>query len=116
MTTDTTAGRVDRAVEALLSGRPAVVEPSLRDVVAAAAVVRAAHPLLPPGTAFEERVAERLRQHSRLAGAAVLPRALAGIRSHPRLLAAAGSAAVSVAGVTAFAVWRAAHSGRAARS
>lgn len=113
---DSSAARVDRAVDTVLQARPPIlVEPALRDVIAAAAAVRAAHPLLPPGAVFEERLAARLRAHA--SATAAWPRALAGIRGHRLLFAGAvGSAAVSVAGVTAIAVWRAAHPPRGARS
>ena len=118
MASDSLPARLDRSVDSLVAHRPPVVEPDLRQLIEIAAAIHAAHPLLPPGTSFEERLAARLREHARHAGAAVLPRAIAGLRSHPRLLVAGavGSAAVSVAGVTAFAVWRAAHTGRGARS
>ncbi len=118
MASESVATRLDAAIDLILARRPQITEPALRDVVEVAAAVHAAHPLIPPGTLFEERLAARLRRHARLMGAAALPRALAGIRSHPRLLVAGavGSAAVSVAGVTAIAMWRAAHPGRPARS
>ena len=113
------ARRVDRAVDALLEARPPlVVEPELRGVIAAAAAIRAAHPLVPPGATFEEGLRARLRLRAAgMVGEPAWPRALAGIRNHRLLFAGAvGSAAVSVAGVTALAVWRAAHGDRGARS
>ena len=121
MKTTTDARAIDAAVDAVIAGRPPIVERRLRPLVEVAATIRAALPLLPTGAVFNERLARRLHETSARSAAGIgpgplgLPRAWAGIRSHPRLLVvgAVGSAAVSVAGVTAIAVWRAAHPGRA---
>ena len=107
---------LDRAIDALIDGRVAAAGPGKRVLLDVAAAVRAALPVIPPGVLFEDELAGRLRTlaegGSVSGGPLVSPaRAWAGIRRHPRLVitGAVGSAAVSVAGVTALAVWRATH-------
>ena len=107
---------LDRAIDALIDGRVAAAEPRVRVLLHVAAAVRAALPVVPPGVLFEDRLAGRLgilAGGGSVAGRPLISpaRAWAGIRSHPRFIitGAVGSAAVSVAGVTALAVWRAAH-------
>lgn len=102
------ARRLDRAVDTLLAEGRAIVDPSLRPLLEAAAAIRAALPLLPSSLLFEERLGRRLTG----AGAASHPlavRARAVLPHQHRLLmaGAVGSAAVGVAGATAYAVWRA---------
>ena len=113
--TEPPARRLDRAVDALLTDGRAVVDPSLRPLIEAAAAIRAALPLLHPGVFFEQRVARRLAaprtswlslQLVPLAPSALRARGV--IPQHRLLITGAfGSAAVGVAGATAYVVWRA---------
>jgi hypothetical protein len=85
------------------------VEPELRPLVDAAALLSSALPPLPAGSRFEARVAARLAASSPLARAAEAVGATVRRElRHPGRLIAAGavsSAAVGVT-VTALAVWR----------
>ncbi len=110
------ARRLDRAVDLLLAEGHAIVEPSLRPLIEAAAAIRAALPLLPSSLLFEERLGRRLTDaraaRHPLGFASIGPLAVRarGVLPHQhRLLmaGAVGSAAVGVAGATAYAVWRA---------
>lgn len=86
-----------------------MVEPELRPLVDAAALLSTALPPLPAGARFEARVAARLNSSSSFARAAEAVGAAARRElRHPARLIAAGavsSAAVGVT-VTAYAVWR----------
>jgi hypothetical protein len=107
--TRTTAQRLDEAIDRILAGDRPAVEPELRPLVDAAALLTSALPPLPAGARFEARVAARLAGSSSLARAAEAVGAAARREfRHPGRLIAAGavsSAAVGVT-VTAFAVWR----------
>ncbi len=102
-----TVERLDRALDALLSGQRAAAsaaafDATLRPMVSLGADVRAALPMPPVAPRFEARLGTRLAEMAE-------PRdPLAWARRHPgRLIVtgAVGSAAVGV-GITAFAVWR----------
>ena len=106
--TDSASRRLDRAIDRLLAfgstAAPPGVEPRLMD---AAARVRLGLPLVAPGPLFEARVAELLRALHPPGG---WHDVFTARSRHRRLIAGAiSSAAVSVAGLTAVAVWRAAH-------
>jgi hypothetical protein len=109
VSTRTTAQRLDEAIDRILAGDRPTVEPELRPLVDAAALLSSALPPLPAGPRFEERVAARLAASRPLARAAEAVGALARRElRHPGRLIAAGavsSAAVGVT-VTAVAVWR----------
>jgi hypothetical protein len=106
----TRAERLDRAVDALLAGRPVPppVDPSLRPLVDLAATLRTALLPVPAGSRLEARLAARLATRSPLNDGirAIGVRARRELRSRERLLlaGAVSSAAVGV-GVTAYAVW-----------
>jgi hypothetical protein len=116
MVNETSAARLDRAIEEVIAGRRPAVEPALQPLVEAAATLRAGLAPVPLGPRFEARLASRLRQRNPMERLAM---ALAGtvqdsrreLGQHARLLrsGALGSAAVGFAGVTFYAVWRAAH-------
>lgn len=105
----TTAQRLDEAIDRILAGDRPIVEPELRPLVDAAALLTSALPPLPVGSRFEARVAARLAASSPLARAAEAVGAMARRElRHPGRIIAAGavsSAAVGVT-VTALAVWR----------
>jgi hypothetical protein len=109
MSSRTPAGRVDVAVESLLAGRRPIVEDELRPLLRVAELTSAALRPIPPGAAFERRLAERLVRASvvRRAAGAVSSFTRRELSQPGRLLAAGAvsSAAVGVT-VTAFAVWR----------
>ena len=92
------ATALDAAIDALIAGTRPVAEPTLRPLVDTAATLRAALPVVPVSQLFEERLARRL------AGTpGPWPR-------RALVLGAVGSAAAaSLAGLTAYAVWRAGH-------
>lgn len=108
------AERVDHAIDELLAGGRPPVDGELRRLVAVGAILRDALAPQPVAPAFEGRLAARLR-----AGAAGRLGPIGGIgaagarelRIHARHLTtgAVGSAAIGLAGVTAYAVWRVAH-------
>jgi hypothetical protein len=106
----TRAERLDRAVDALLAGRPVPppVDPGLRPLVDVAAALRSALLPVPAGSRLEARLAARLAARSPLSDGmrALGQRAKRELRSRERLLlaGAVSSAAVGV-GVTAYAVW-----------
>jgi hypothetical protein len=106
----TPAERLDRAVDALLAGRPAPppVDSGLRPLVDLAAALRTALLPVPAGSRLEARLAARLATRSPLNDGirAIGVRARRELRSRERLLlaGAVSSAAVGV-GVTAYAVW-----------
>ncbi|MGH2416775.1 MAG: hypothetical protein ACRDFY_00440, partial [Candidatus Limnocylindria bacterium] len=66
----TTAQRLDEAIDRILAGDRPIVEPELRPLVDAAALLTSALPPLPVGSRFEARVAARLAASSPLARAA----------------------------------------------
>jgi hypothetical protein len=107
--TRTTAQRLDDAIDRILAGDRPAVEPELRPLVDAAALLSSALPPMPAGARFEARVAARLVSSSPLARAAeAVGEQLRRELRHPGRLIAAGavsSAAVGVT-VTALAVWR----------
>ena len=109
MRSPTPAQRLDEAIDRILAGDRPIVEPELRPLVDAAALLTTALPPLPAGSRFEARVAARLAASSPLARAAEAVGAMARRElRHPGRLIAAGavsSAAVGVT-VTALAVWR----------
>jgi NADPH:quinone reductase-like Zn-dependent oxidoreductase len=99
----TPAERVDRLVDAILApaGTPGAA-PDSRPLAGLIGLVADALPPIPPGVAFESRLAARMAETT--AGR----RTFGLLRQRGRLLvtgAAVSSAAVGV-GVTAFAVWR----------
>ena len=99
--------RLDRAIDRLMgAGHGADAVPvELAPLMEAATRVRSGLPLVAPGPLFEQRLAallEALRRAER-------PVAVGAARQRRLLAGAIGSAAVSLAGVTAVAVWRAAH-------
>jgi len=103
----TDAQRIDRAVSAVLAGRPVALPPPLADELSAARALRADLPLVPPGDAFEEALALRLSdRHTPDAGTWVSDFA----RRHHRLMltGAVGSVLVSTAGAAVVA-WRLVH-------
>ena len=103
----TDAQRIDRAVSAVLAGRPVALPPPLADELSTARALRADLPLVPPGDAFEEALALRLSDgHTHDAGSWVGDFA----RRHHRLVltGAVGSVLVSTAGAAVFA-WRLVH-------
>ena len=89
------AEQLDRALDDVLVGAQPVVDAELRPLVALAATLREALAPQPVSRGFEARLAARLRQPS----------------ARTRIVAtgAVGSAAIGLAGVTAYAVWRVAH-------
>lgn len=109
-TLHTRAEQLDRAVDALLAGRPVPppVDPGLRPLVDLAAALRGALLPVPAGSRLEARLAARLATRPALSGGmhALGERARRELRSPSRLLVAGAvsSAAVGV-GVTAYAVW-----------
>ncbi|MEP6680142.1 MAG: hypothetical protein ABJB65_01565 [Chloroflexota bacterium] len=106
----TRAEQLDRAVDALLAGRPAPppVDPGLRTLVDVAAALRGALLPVPAGSRLEARLAARLASRPALGDPihAFGELARRELRSRNRLLVAGAvsSAAVGV-GVTAYAVW-----------
>ncbi|MFN2484828.1 MAG: hypothetical protein ABR509_07855 [Candidatus Limnocylindria bacterium] len=97
---------LDRELDRLIAdGRSvAASEAELAPLVDAAERIRLGLPLVAPGPLFEQRLAALLAALRRAESWDV------GGGRHRRLIAGAiGSVAVSVAGVTAVAVWRAAH-------
>jgi hypothetical protein len=90
------AERLDRAIDDVLVGARPAVDPQLRPLVEVATRLRVALTPPPVAPSFEARLSARLRP-------AVIGRG--------RLVAtgAVGSAAIGLAGVTAYAVWRVAH-------
>ena len=97
---------LDRALDRLIAdGRSvAVPDSDLAPLIDAAERIRLGLPVIAPGPLFEQRLATLLSALRRSESWDV------GGARHRRLLAGAiGSLAVSVAGVTAVAVWRAAH-------
>lgn len=116
MTGESSAARLDRAIDEVVAGRRPLVDPALDPLVEAATVLRAGLGMVPVSPRFQSRLALRLR-HRKLMDR--LAHSLAGtvqdgrheLDRHARLLrnSVLGSAAVGVAGVTAYAVWRAAH-------
>jgi hypothetical protein len=97
------AERVDRLVDAVLAtDAPATqTSPELeRFAVVASALGDALSPM-PPGTAFEARLA------GRLAEAAARPGAIGVLGHRGRLLVTGAAVSSAAVGVTAFAVWRA---------
>lgn len=113
-------GRLDAAVDRLLAEAQAAfgAEPQLARLILTAARIRDGLPLLSPGPLFAERLASRLLSRP-ARGARPLPRVARWALHHSPtggssvqralITGAIGSAALSVAGVTALAVWRAAH-------
>lgn len=89
------AEQLDRALDAMLAGAQPVVGAELRPLVALAAALREALAPQPVARRFEARLAARLRQPS--------------ARNRIVATGAVGSAAIGLAGVTAYAVWRVAH-------
>jgi hypothetical protein len=107
--TRTTAQRLDEAIDRILAGDRPAVDPELRPLVDAAALLSSALPPLPAGARFEARVAARLSGSSSLARAAEAVGAAARRElRHPGRLIAAGAVSSAAVGmtVTAFAVWR----------
>ena len=106
----TIAGRLDGAVELLVSGHPARaasaaarVPAGERELVDLGARLRDALVLPPVGTRFEARLG------ARLAEAAHATHAMAWARRHPGRLIVTGAVGSAVGvGVTAYAVWRSA--------
>lgn len=90
------AQRLDHAIDDVLVGARPTVDAELRPLVKVAAVLRDALAPQPVSPDFEARLATRIRPDARGRG---------------RLVAtgAVGSAAIGLAGVTAYAVWRVAH-------
>ena len=86
---------LDRAIDEVLAGTRPVADAELRPLLAVAAMLRDALAPMPVPRRFEERLGARLR----------------GPGGRGRLMAtgAMGSAAIGLAGVTAYAVWRVAH-------
>ncbi len=116
MTVESSAARLDRAIDEVMAGRRPLVEPALTPLVESATLLRAGLGLVPVSPRFEARLALRLRHRNvmeRLAHSLAdsLQDGRHELGQHARLLrnSALGSAAVGVAGVTAYAVWRAAH-------
>lgn len=89
------AEQLDRALDDVLVGAQPVVDAELRPLVALAATLREALAPRPVPRGFEARLAARLRQPS--------------ARTRIVTTGAVGSAAIGLAGVTAYAVWRVAH-------
>jgi hypothetical protein len=116
MSAETPAARLDNAIDEVVAGRRPVVDPALHPLIEAATVLRAGLGLVPVSSRFEARLALRLRHRSVMER---LAQSIAGsvedgrreLTHHARLLrtGALGSAAVGLASVTAYAVWRAAH-------
>jgi hypothetical protein len=107
MRTRTTAQRLDEAIDRILAGDRPIVEPELRPLVDAAALLTSALPPLPAGSRFEARVASRLAASSPFARAAEAVGAMARRElRHPGRLIAAGAVSSAAVGVTALAVWR----------
>lgn len=104
----TQAEELDRAIDAVLDGARPAVGTELLPLMRVAEAVRAAVAPQPVAPAFEQRLAARLVTGS--GGRLTVPR-LGEIRPSGRLVAtgAVGSAAIGLAGVTAYAVWRVAH-------
>lgn len=105
------AERLDDAVESVLDGRPPMVEPDLRPLVAAATATAGALRPIPPSARFEARLAARLGQEGAVRRAA--DRVSSFTRrelAQPGRLLAAGAVSTAAVGVTvtAFAVWRSA--------
>ncbi len=109
MSSPSPAGRLDVALDSLLCGERPIVEAELRPLLRVAELTSAALRPIPPGVAFEQRLAERLAGESmvRRAADAVSSFTRRELAQPGRLLAAGAvsSAAVGVT-VTAFAVWR----------
>jgi hypothetical protein len=99
----TPAERLDRAVDLLLGGHPPAAGPALRPLIEVAAYLRGTLVPVPPSHAFEERLASQLRR-----AASVGRRRRELMTPHRLLLTGAVGSAVGVAGVAAFAAWRAA--------
>jgi hypothetical protein len=100
----TPAERIDRLVDAVIApgATPGAVSPELRPMAGLIASVADALPAIPPGAAFEVRLARQLSE------AAARRPGFGPLGQRGRLLvtgAAVSGAAVGV-GVTAFAVWR----------
>ena len=89
------AEQLDRAIDDVLAGTRPVADAELRPLLAIAATLRDALAPMPVARRFETRLGARLREPG----------------SRGRLVAtgAMGSAAIGLAGVTAYAVWRVAH-------
>lgn len=93
------AERLDRAIDDVLAGTRPIADAELRPLLAVAATLRDALAPMPVARRFETRLGARLDARLREPG------------SRGRLVAtgAMGSAAIGLAGVTAYAVWRVAH-------
>jgi hypothetical protein len=89
------AEQLDRAIDDLVTGARPVTDGELRPLLIVAAALREAPAPPPVARRFEAQLAARLRDPW----------------SRARLVATAGvsSAAIGLAGVTAYAVWRVAH-------
>jgi hypothetical protein len=89
------AEQLDRAIDDVLAGTRPFADAELRPLLAIAAALRDALAPQPVSRRFEARLSARLREPGR----------------RGRLVAtgAMGSAAIGLAGVTAYAVWRVAH-------
>lgn len=89
------AEQLDRAIDDVLAGTRPIADAELRPLLAVAATLRDALGPRPVAPSFEGRLAARLRQP--------------GTRGRLVATGAVGSAAIGLAGVTAYAVWRVAH-------
>jgi hypothetical protein len=89
------AEQLDRAIDDLLVGARPHADAELRPLLAIAAVLRDALAPQPVAPRFEARLAARLLEP--------------GTRGRLVATGAMGSAAIGLAGVTAYAVWRVAH-------
>jgi hypothetical protein len=89
------AEQLDHAIDDVLAGTRPIADAELRPLLAVAATLRDALAPQPVASRFEARLSARLREPG----------------SRTRLVAtgAMGSAAIGLAGVTAYAVWRVAH-------
>ncbi|HET8586698.1 MAG TPA: hypothetical protein VFM74_02365 [Candidatus Limnocylindria bacterium] len=98
------AERIDAAVSELLAGRrPHTLAADQTAIAEVATLVQAALPPIPPGLAFEDRLAERLRDRGVVD--ALRRRAVAARRQlTPARLIAAGAVSSAAVGVT-LAVW-----------
>lgn len=101
------AEQLDHAVERLLAGEQPTVDSSMRPLVEAATLVRAALPPIPGAQAFEARVLARLAGRQRPVDAARRRvRRVAAWRPGRAVAAGAVSSAAIGVTVTAYAVWR----------
>jgi hypothetical protein len=111
------AVELDHAVDELLAGKRPVVEPTIRPLLDAAALVRAALPPIPGADRFESRLLTRLAREPESRAAAARRQLAQAAAWRPGRAVAAGAVSSAALGitVTVVAVWRSRRHAAAAR-